>query len=230
MKIQQHTDNLTQLIRFGCVNAYLVREDDGLTLVDTTVKWSAKGILTAAERLGAPITRIVLTHTHADHVGSLQALVDALPDAEFGVSAREARFLAGERTLDPGEPGKKLKGGFITIEAKPTLLIAEGDRVGSLEAIATPGHSPGHLSFIDTRDRSLIAGDVFTTIAGVRSTSRVYPLFPFAGAATTDGISDLESAKKLAGIGASRMVVGHGKMIEAPEEAMRSAIRRASKG
>ncbi len=228
MKIQQHTDNLTQLTRFGCVNAYLVREEDGLTLVDTTVKASAKEILAAAEQLGSPIRRIILTHAHADHSGSLQALIEALPDAEYGVSAREARFLAGERTLDNGESGKKLKGGFITIEAKPDLLVAEGDRIGSLEAISTPGHSPGHLSFIDVRDRSLIAGDVFTTIAGVRSTSRINPLFPFAGMATTDGPTDLESARKLAGIESSLMVVGHGRMIKDPNPAMRTAIERAT--
>ena len=35
MKTTPLTDNLIQLTRLGFVNAYLVREDDGITLVDT---------------------------------------------------------------------------------------------------------------------------------------------------------------------------------------------------
>ena len=40
---------------------------------------------------------------------------------------------------------------------------APGDRAGSLEVVASPGHSPGHVSYLDTRDRTQIAGDVYTT-------------------------------------------------------------------
>ncbi len=66
--------NITRVSRYGFVNCYLVREDDGLTLVDTMIPGSQKKILAAAERLGAPIKRIVLTHAHGDHIGSLDAL------------------------------------------------------------------------------------------------------------------------------------------------------------
>ena len=59
-------NNTTPVTRLHMVNAYLVREDDGLTLVDTAVPRSAKAILAAAEELGAPIVRIVLTHAHVD--------------------------------------------------------------------------------------------------------------------------------------------------------------------
>jgi hypothetical protein len=42
-------NNLTRISRFGFVNAYLVREDDGLTLVDTLLPRSAKVSLAAAD-------------------------------------------------------------------------------------------------------------------------------------------------------------------------------------
>ena len=61
--------NLTQVTRIGMVNAYLVSEEDGLTLVDALLPRSAKPIVEAAAGLGAPIVRIVLTHAHGDHIG-----------------------------------------------------------------------------------------------------------------------------------------------------------------
>src|ERR687886_746883 len=116
MRMTQHGDALVQLTRLPRlfpVNCYLVREDDGFTLIDTALPGSAPAILAAAWALGAPIVRIALTHAHGDHVGT------------------------------------------------------PGDRVGSLAVIVAPGHTPGHVAFLDTRDRTLIAGDAFQTRGGV---------------------------------------------------------------
>src|ERR1700750_352922 len=84
--------NVTRISRFGFVNAYLVTEDDGLTLVDTLLPRSAKIALRAAEGLAAPIVRIALTHAHGDHIGSLDALAAALPRVEGLISERDARL------------------------------------------------------------------------------------------------------------------------------------------
>jgi glyoxylase-like metal-dependent hydrolase (beta-lactamase superfamily II) len=45
---------MTRISRFGFVNAYLISEDDGLTLIDTMLPRSAKPIEESARRLGAP--------------------------------------------------------------------------------------------------------------------------------------------------------------------------------
>src|SRR3954447_14173573 len=100
----RHGDNLIKVTRLGAVNCYLVREEDGLTAVDTGLPGSAKPILAAAEDAGAAIRRIALTHAHGDHVGSLEALHKELPDAEVLVPERDARFLRGDKSLDPHEP------------------------------------------------------------------------------------------------------------------------------
>jgi glyoxylase-like metal-dependent hydrolase (beta-lactamase superfamily II) len=60
--------SLNRVSRFGFVNAYLVEEEDGLTVVDTMIPRSAKTILAAAQKVGKPITTILLTHAHGDHV------------------------------------------------------------------------------------------------------------------------------------------------------------------
>src|SRR5919199_2862894 len=91
MRMTRHGDDLVQLTRLPHlfpVNCYLVREDDGWTLIDAALPGSAPAILAAAQSLGAPIMRIVLPHAHGDHVGSLDALHAALPAAAVLVPAR----------------------------------------------------------------------------------------------------------------------------------------------
>ncbi len=76
-----------RITRFGFVNGYLVEEPDGLTLIDTMVSGSAPRIRTAAAALGRPIVRILLTHAHGDHAGSLDAVHADWPEAEVCISA-----------------------------------------------------------------------------------------------------------------------------------------------
>jgi glyoxylase-like metal-dependent hydrolase (beta-lactamase superfamily II) len=222
--------SLTRISRFGFVNAYLVDEDDGLTLVDTAIPGSAKAIQAAAAELGRPIVRIALTHAHGDHIGSLDALARALPGAEILISDRDARLLAKNKTTDPGEPPEaKLRGSYPGAKTSPTRTLAPGDRVGSLEVVAAPGHTPGHVAFLDTRDRTLIAGDAFSTIGGVSTSAKANPLFPFPVIATWHKPTALESARALRALDPARLAVGHGPIVDAPGAAMDKAIEKAAR-
>src|SRR6266567_2140400 len=100
MKVIPVNTNLFRLRHLGFVNCYLVREDDGFTLIDTGASGEAKLIFQAAQKLGTPIVRIILTHAHVDHVGSLDALHEMLPDVPVLISERDARFLVGDMSLD----------------------------------------------------------------------------------------------------------------------------------
>jgi glyoxylase-like metal-dependent hydrolase (beta-lactamase superfamily II) len=221
--------NLTRVSRFGVVNAYLVAEDDGLTLVDTAISGSAKAILQEAERLGAPIVRIALTHAHSDHIGSLDALASALPDAEVLISARDARQLAGDKTSLPGEPhDAKLRGSYPGARTKPTRLLQPGDRVGSLEVVDAAGHTPGHLAFLDLRDRTLIAGDAYSSLGGLATAAKANPRFPLVKMGTWHPPTALETARALRALDPARLAVGHGAIVEAPTAAMDRAIARAA--
>jgi glyoxylase-like metal-dependent hydrolase (beta-lactamase superfamily II) len=225
MQSSQHGEHLTQVTRFGAVNAFLVREEDGLTLVDTGVLGSAHGILAAAGVLGAPIARIVLTHAHQDHAGSLDALARTLPHVEVAVGAREARLLAGDRTMDPGEP--PLKGRYQHTTTRPGRELMPGDRVGSLEVVAAPGHTPGQIALLDTRDRTLIAGDAYSTLGGVETAAKPNWRFPFVVMGTWHRPTALATARSLLDLGPSRLAVGHGPTIDAPAQAMERAINAA---
>ncbi len=227
MKSTPQGQYLIQLTRLGAVNCFLVREEDGFTLIDTNLPGSARSILAAAQQHGAPIVRIVLTHAHGDHVASLDALRAALPEAEVAITRREARFLAGDLSLDPDEPQAKLRGGYQTCQTQPTRKLEPGDRIGSLEVVASPGHTPGHAAFLDVRDRTLIVGDAFVTLAGIAVAGVVSWLFPFPALATWHKPTALQTARALRALSPSRLAVGHGKTLEDPLEAMDRAIRKA---
>ncbi|WP_342553989.1 MBL fold metallo-hydrolase [Paenibacillus sp. FSL R7-0652] len=210
------------------VNVYLVEEEQHLTLIDAGMPFSLKGILTAAAALGKPITTIILTHAHADHVGSLDGLKDALPDAEVCISRRDAELLAGDVSLLPHEPQTKIRGSVPKgVRTKPDRLLEDGDQIGSLVAIASPGHTPGHMAFMDTRSRVLIAGDAYQVHGGLAVSGRMRPLFPFPALATWNREAALASAKRLAELEPSVLAVGHGRMLRQPATAMRAAAADA---
>jgi glyoxylase-like metal-dependent hydrolase (beta-lactamase superfamily II) len=219
---------VNRIRRFGLVNAFLVREDDGLTLIDTTLPRSTGPILAAARDLGAPIVRVALTHAHADHVGSLDALVDELPGVEVLISARDARFLAGDMTLDRGEPQVKLRGGFPKVSTRPTRTLAPGDRVGALEVVAAPGHTPGQVAFLDMRDRTLYCADAYSSLGGVATTAKVNPRFPLPAMATWHKPTALQTARALRALDPARLAPGHGPVVEDPGAAMDRAIARGA--
>jgi glyoxylase-like metal-dependent hydrolase (beta-lactamase superfamily II) len=220
MRTNTVTDNLTQLTRLRFVNAYLVREEDGFTLVDAGMPGGADDYIRTAQAAGGAIKRIALTHGHGDHVGSLDALKAKLGDAvEVLMPELDARIHAGEKVVEG-----KLPGSWPKLKTTPDVRLQPGDRVGSLEVVAAPGHSPGHSAFLDTRDRSLIAGDTFTTIGGPQVSNHYYWRFPFATMATWDRGKDLESARALRALDPTLLTVGHGGPISQPGTAMERAI------
>ena len=225
MKTKPVTENLTQLTRLRIVNAYLVREHDGFTLVDTTTRGAGDALIAAAREAGGAIRRIALTHGHGDHVGSLDEL-----RKRFGASVEvlmpelDARIHAGEHVVEGKVPGSWPK-----LATVPDARLSAGDHIGSLEVVAAPGHTPGHVAFLDTRDRSLIAGDVFTTFGGLAVTSHRNLRFPLAALATWDKRKDIESARALRGLEPTVLVVGHGPAVHDPGVALDPAITRAER-
>ncbi|MCM3067272.1 MULTISPECIES: MBL fold metallo-hydrolase [Priestia] len=223
-----HLYQLTFLPRFFPVNCYLVEEDDSLTLIDAALPYSAKKILKAAKKINKPITRILLTHAHDDHVGALDKIKQLLPDVPVHISSRDARLMSGDITLDPNEPDTPIRGGVPkNLKTRADILLQNGDQIGSLIAIAAPGHTPGSMAYFDTRSRTLIAGDAFQTRGGMAVTGQLRPLFPFPAMATWNKETALQSAHKLLEYNPSLLAVGHGKMLKQPEKAITHAITKA---
>lgn len=70
----------------------------------------------------------------------------------------------GDLSLDSHENQIPIKGGVPKkLKTRANILLKEGDLVGSLAVIESPGHTPGSISFYDTRSHALIAGDALQT-------------------------------------------------------------------
>ncbi len=112
-----------------------------------------KAILKAAA--GRPITHILITHAHRDHVDGLKRLVDATGAESIGYGRNHL-------TAHP-----ELKGptgsAFVDARFKPTTMVEHGDMIKgedwTLEAIHTPGHAPDHLCFSLAGTGILFSGD-----------------------------------------------------------------------
>lgn len=92
--------------------------------------------------------------------------------------------------------------------------------------IATPGHTPGHVSFLDPRSNTLICGDTFSTLGGVATSAKVNWKFPLPAFATWNKPIDLKSAEKLLALNPEHLAPGHGKIVDSPTAKMAKAIKR----
>ncbi|WHY67862.1 MBL fold metallo-hydrolase [Neobacillus sp. SuZ13] len=208
------------------VNCYLVEEEDGLTLIDAALGFCTKGIMQAAESIGKPITKIVLTHAHEDHVGALDSLKGLMPEVPVYISIRDNRLMNGDRSLDRHEAQTPIKGGVPKkLKTRANILLKEGDLIGSLTSIETPGHTPGSMSFLDLRTKALIGGDALQTRGGMAVAGEIVPWFPFPAFGTWSKETAMKSARKLVGYQPELLAVGHGEMVMNPVKEMERAIK-----
>ena len=184
-----------QVINFGNVSAVVLTKAGEAVLVDTGNPGDEGSIEETLAALGLgwnSLGHVIVTHRHGDHQGSLQAVMEASPEATAYCGAGDLDAIRSPR---------------------PLVVVGNGDQVLDLAVIETPGHTPGHVSIHDPAGGLLIAGDALNgagsgvdgSDSGVGGANPRY---------TADMALAGESIKTLATLSYDVAVFGHGAPLE----------------
>ena len=182
------------------VRCFAVPARGGIVLVDAGTPGTANEIEASIGRLGGTrqdITDVVLTHRHFDHVGGLAQVADRAPRARLWAGRADVPEIAAACRRD-------------------VSAVEEGDRVGDLTVIESPGHTPGHISLFLSDHAVLLIGDVIGAMGGQ---------VDFGPAAfTADAAGNRVSLAKMLDLGADRIVFSHGSEIPEPNQRIRELL------
>ena len=211
-------------------------------LVDAGIPGVADRIESAAAaRFGVGRPRaILMTHGHFDHVGALETLAGRW-DVPIYAHKLERPYLDGSASYPKADPS--VGGGMMALLSplyprSPVNVgkwlhdLPEDGTVPGLPGwrwVHTPGHSVGHVSFWRERDRALVVGDAFVTVAGesayataVQETEMHGPPKYF----THDWQAAERSVAALAALEPEIALTGHGRAVHGP--ALRTALHALS--
>ena len=197
------------------VNGFLFVDDDGqVTLLDTGIKRSPDKITAALRYIGldhSDVTRILLTHAHSDHAGGVAEMsrrtgrpVDIhVDDAPY---LRRGQAPPRDQSLRIGRLMNLLPTKDHDFEVAPVgEQLHDGQLLpvgGGLRVVHTPGHSPGHASYLHEPTGVLVTGDALFNARG-----RIGWSVPFF---CTDFALSQETAQRFAELDFSTAAFTHG--------------------
>lgn len=132
------------------ITALLVETSDGLVLLDSGTEAGAEVVLANIRSLGHnphQLKLILPSHEHFDHVGGFAKLRAATGATIVASLEAKAVFVSGK--ADPHDPQYGMHDAMVPVEVGK--VVADGETVSlggtGFTAIATPGHTPGALSW-----------------------------------------------------------------------------------
>ncbi len=131
------------------------------------------------------LKRVILTHQDIDHIGGLPAIVASSPQKiEVLVHEADRPYIVGEKPLlkmNHDRLAKMLESlsEEQRIQAQAMFAnpphasvdrtVADGEKLpycGGITVLATPGHTPGHISLYLNQSKVLITGDALVVVNG----------------------------------------------------------------
>jgi hydroxyacylglutathione hydrolase len=198
-------------------NSYFVIEPEGsLTLIDSGTGADGGKILAYASSIGkkpADIKTIVLTHWHVDHVRGAAA-IKAATKGNVAIHELDADILSGKAKAPGPKGGMGVLFALLSVFFKskpvvPDVLLKDGDKLGGLTVIHTPGHTAGSISLLYPEGKAIFVGDaIISSDGGVKGPPKQFT-------------QDMKQARESIGIIAKQdfrlMLSGHGKPIDSQD-------------
>jgi len=197
------------------IHPTLLWDEENVVLIDTGMPGQFAALREAVEKEGVVfdrLNRIILTHQDIDHIGGLTAILRA-SDHKIDVLAHkdDQPYIEGKKPLIKMTPERmaQLLQAVPESDRKMThkvdQTLVDGDVLpfaGGIMVIATPGHTPGHISLYHQPSKTLIAGDAMIVADGQLSGPNP--------AVTPDMDTALASLRKLAAYDIETVVCYHG--------------------
>lgn len=225
-------------MRLLFVNVYIIANrksfSKGWVLVDTGPAGSAGKIIHMAESLfgkGTQPSAIILTHGHSDHSGSVEELIKRWHVPVYAHEL-ELPYLTGLSSYPPADPsvGHGLMSLFSVFfrkhpinlgsQVKPVDMNEGIAELPEWKIIATPGHSPGHISLFLPLNTTLIAGDALATTCAESLIALLGNLKHISGPPmymTINWPEAEESVHQLAALEPRIIAAGHGPVLRGRE-------------
>lgn len=200
--MRQITPGVRQLETSVAANGYVIDLGGHLGVIDPGLKPGLKRVV--AEVVGPePVTAILLTHYDVDHAGAAAGL-QAATGASVWLGAADIPILRREQKA--ATPVRRALNAAGRVETPRELQPIEGDGevLPGVRAIATPGHTPGHVAF-------LAHGVLF--VGDAAGTDPELGLVPFAAWLHTDTAEAERSLGILRALGVDWVAPGHGRVI-----------------
>jgi glyoxylase-like metal-dependent hydrolase (beta-lactamase superfamily II) len=190
------------------------------------VKQSGKKVMAALASIGSgpsDVTRLMLTHAHPDHAGGAAYVAQQTGHA-FGIHEADADFAREgvgpprDRSFLLGRLLSRGPNGFAPVSVGETFTDGQLiPSLGGIQVVHTPGHSPGHASFLLQESGVLITGDAIFNVRGLR-----WPIKAFC----TDFRLTTQTAVRLAELEYSTAAFTHGpELRDRPREQIRRFLK-----
>ncbi|BBG24857.1 MBL fold metallo-hydrolase [Sulfuracidifex tepidarius] len=167
-------------------NVVLVIDGDGVTMIDTSLPENFDSLAHQLKELNLSledVSRVVLSHSHPDHVGNAEAIrrisgarvyahrEENFTQSNFNLSYEEVNSEIPvsreefDRTL---ERINQIKMDLPRIDVK----LEGGEDISGFRVLHTPGHTPGHIALFD--GENLVAGDAIRNENGLMPPLRFF--------------------------------------------------------
>ncbi len=189
------------------INIYLAED----VLIDAGRTWDRRRVF--AEIEGREISMLALTHAHPDHQGVAKDVCEARA-IPLACHADDVEAMEGRRPLQEAHRGHLANRVIRRIWEGPPYkverVLNEGDEVAGFRVVHAPGHARGEVIFFRESDRVAICGDVIRNLS--YATYRPMLAEP-PEIFTYDPAENRRSIRKLADLGPSLILPGHGPAV-----------------